>query len=58
MGLLLIGLLIAAGWLVLCALVIAVCASAKEGDGAQDLTETPAERRLPVAAGSPSLARR
>jgi len=29
MGLLLIGLLIAAGWLLLCALVIAVCASAK-----------------------------
>jgi hypothetical protein len=38
--------------------VIAVCASAKEGDGAQDLTETLPERRLPVAAGSPSLARR
>jgi hypothetical protein len=57
MGVLLIG-MIAAGWLVLCALVIALCASAKAGDGIESLPEPMGERRLTVTAAPASLARR
>ena len=57
MGVLVIG-MIAAGWLVLCALVVALCASAKEGDAPESTPEPVPERRLTVTAASPSLARR
>jgi hypothetical protein len=57
MGVLLIG-MIAAGWLVMCALVIALCASAKEGDGIESLPDPMTEGRLTVTAVPASLARR
>jgi hypothetical protein len=57
MSVLVIG-MIAAGWLVLCALVVALCASAKEGDGFQSMPESLPEARITVTAGPPSLARR